>query len=412
MPETIRPIREDELATWFETFSFAFHFWTNDPQVMAATRGQYIDRERAYGAFDGDVMVGTYRSFASKLTLPGLARVPVAAVSAVSVRPTHRRRGILTRMINRDLRESAARGEAASILIAAEWPIYGRYGYGPATWHASWTLRVRAAGFRQAPVGTVDVINAKAARDILPALYARVAAEQPGEIDRNPQRWDADLGLVDVPGRPPWRGAVAIHRDAAGEADGFARYRGEEHWNEGIPDNILVVDDLRGVTLEAELDLWRHLAQMDLTATIKAETRREREPMQWYLTDGRAARVTGLSEMLWLRILDVPAMLGGRTYEGDGDIVIEVEDVLADGPGPAAGRYRLTSAGGAATCQRTDAPADISVGVGQLSAAVLGGTRLVDAARAGGATEHRAGALTELDRLLTTADPPWCTTWF
>ncbi|HEX2625448.1 MAG TPA: GNAT family N-acetyltransferase [Candidatus Limnocylindrales bacterium] len=412
MPETIRTIREDEIATWFETFSYAFHFWQNDPQQMAELRGRYIDLERAFGAFDGDVMVGTYRSFASRLTLPGLARVPVGAVSAVSVRPTHRRRGILTRMINRDLRESAARGEVASILIAAEWPIYGRYGYGPATWHARWTLRVRAASFRQPAVGSIDVINAKAARQLLPELYARVAAAQPGEIDRNEQRWDTELGLVDVPGRPPWRGAVAIHRDAAGEADGFARYHGEEHWEDGIPDNIVVVDDLRGVTLEAELDLWRHLAQMDLTATIKAETRREREPMQWHLADGRAARVTGLSDMLWLRILDVPAMLGSRTYERDGDLVIEVEDALADGPGPAAGRYRLNVRTGSAACERTDAEPDITVAVSSLSAAVLGGTRLADATRAGGATEHRPGALRELDLLLTTADPPWCTTWF
>ena len=412
MPEVIRTVRKDELAAWFEAFSTAFYMWNNDPVAMAAARGPYIDLERAFGAFDGEVMVGTYRSFASKLTLPGLARVPVGAVSAVSVRPTHRRRGTLTRMITRDLRECAARGEAASILIAAEWPIYGRYGYGPATWHAKWTLRTRAAGFRLEPVGSIEILNAGQARPILPELYERIAAAQPGEIDRNERRWDYDLGLVDTPGRPPWRGAIALHRDAAGLPDGFARYHGEEHWPDGIPDNGLVADDVRGVTLEAELDLWRHLAQMDLTATVRAETRREREPMQWYLADGRAARVTDLSEMLWLRILDVPRMLGERTYERDGDLVIEVEDALADGPGPAAGRYRLAVRGGAATCERTDAAPDLTVGVMPLSAAVLGGTRLVDATRAGGATEHRPKALLDLDGLLTTADPPWCTTWF
>src|SRR5689334_5297565 len=268
MPEVIRTLRKDELPQWFEAFATAFYMWNNDPQAMAAARGPYVDLERAFGAFNGEAMVGTYRSFASNLTLPGLARVPVSAVSAVSVRPTHRRRGTLTRMITRDLRESMARGEAASILIAAEWPIYGRYGYGPATWHAKWTLRTRAAGFRLQPVGRIEILNATQARPLLPELYARIAAAQPGEIDRTEHRWDFDLGLADPAGRPPWRGFVALHRDDAGTPDGYARYHGEEHWDDGIPDNSLVADDVRGVTLAAELDLWSHLAQMDLTATI------------------------------------------------------------------------------------------------------------------------------------------------
>ena len=67
----------------------------------------------------------------------------------------------------------------------------------------------------------------------------------------------------------------------------------------------MVLDELHGVTLEAEIDLWRFLAQMDLTATIRAETRREREPLPWYLADARAARVERQSEFLWLRPLDV-----------------------------------------------------------------------------------------------------------
>jgi predicted acetyltransferase len=174
----------------------------------------------------------------------------------------------------------------------------------------------------------------------------------------------------------------------------------------------MLLDELHGVTLAAEMDLWRFLARMDLTATIRADTRREHEPMQWYLADARAARVTGLTDFLWLRLLDVERVLGERRYERDGDLVIEVVDVLAGQPGPAAGRYRLEVRNGAATCRRTDAGPDLAVDVGPLGAASLGGTRLIDAARAGGATEHRPGALAEADALLGTADPPWCSTWF
>jgi predicted acetyltransferase len=352
------------------------------------------------------------RTFPTLLTLPGGSRVPVGAVSAVSVRPTHRRRGILSRMLEGDVRRSTERGEAASVLIASEWPIYGRFGYGPATMQSRLQHRVRSARFLVEPYGSLEIVNALAARKVLPELYDRIAAARPGEIGRGDFRFDLDLGLVEWPGRPRWKGSIVLHRDPAGELDGYARFHGEELWEEGIPDNVLELDELHGVTLAAEIDLWRYLSQMDLTATIRANTRREREPLRWYLADARAARVTGASDFLWLRLFDVAKVLGERRYERDGEVVFEVTDVVADRPGPAAGRYRLRVTGGTGTCERTDDAPDVTVDARGLGAACLGGTRLVDATRGSGPVEHRDGALLELDAILRTADEPWCTTWF
>lgn len=413
VPQTIRPITREELPAWFEAFGTAFYIWAGDPHAMAAFRGDTMDLERAIGAFEDDgTIVGTYRSFGTKLTLPGGARVPVDAVSAVSVRPTHRRRGILTRMITEDLRRAVDRGEVASILIAAEWPIYGRYGYGPATWQAHWSLRARATMFTASPIGSVEVVSALAARQLLPSIYEAFVAGQPGAIDRPDHRWDGELGLVEAPGRPKWTGQVAIHRNDAGEPDGYARFHGEENWVDMLPDHRLILDELHGVTTAAEIDLWRHLAQMDLTATIQAETRREHEPMQWALADARAAQVSGRADFLWVRLLDVERALQARTYEHDGTLVLEIVDELGGEPGPAAGRYRLEVRGGSGTCARTDASADLTIDVRALGAAFLGGTRLVDAARGGGATQHRDGALADATRLFRTSDEPWCSTWF
>jgi predicted acetyltransferase len=412
MPLTIRPITAEELPAWFEAFGTAFYIWASDPHAAATSRGPHMDLERCLAAFEDGRIVGTYRSFPTRLTVPGGARLPVDAVSAVSTRPTHRRQGVLTRLITRDLREAAERGEVASILIAAEWPIYGRYGYGPATWQAQWTLHSRATAFRIPQVGTIEIKDALAARQLIPAIYDAYVAATPGAIDRPDQRWDADLGLVDSPGRPKWKGQVVIHRNAAGEPDGYARFHGEENWVDMRPEHKMFVDELHGATADAELDLWRHLAQMDLTATITAEVRREHEPVQWALANPRAAQVTARADFLWVRLLDIEKALGARAYEHDGDIVLEITDELAGEPGPAAGTYRLSIQGGTATCARTDADADLTIDVGMLSAAYLGGTRLVDAALASGATERRAGALRDADRLFRTSDEPWCSTWF
>ena len=371
-----------------------------------------MDLQRCLGAFEDDAIVGTYRSFPTRLTVPGGARLAVDAVSAVSVRPTHRRQGILTKMITEDLWRSVDRGEVASILIAAEWPIYGRYGYGPATWQAKWTLHSRATAFRAAPVGTVQVLDALAARQFVPPIYDAYVASQPGAIDRPDHRWDGELGLVDAPGRPKWKGQVAIHRDPAGTPDGYARFHGEENWVDMRPDHRMFVDELHGATPAAELDLWRHLAQMDLTATITAEVRREHEPMQWLLADPRAAQVSGRADFLWVRLLDIEKALAARTYEHDASLVLEVVDVLDGKPGPGAGRYRLEVRDGTATCVKTEADADLTIDVRALSAAYLGGTRLVDAMRADGAVERRPDALRDADQLFRTSDEPWCSTWF
>jgi predicted acetyltransferase len=412
MAPEIRSVTREELPAWFAAFATAFYIWRNDPQGMADFRGPRMDLERTLGAFEDGAIVGTYRSFPTRLTVPGGARVDASAVSAVSVRPTHRRRGLLTGMIDRDIRASAARGEVVSVLIAAEWPIYGRFGFGPATWQAKWTLSSRGATFLRAAEGRVEVVDLATARALIPAIYAAYAAGQPGEIDRRDDRWDVELGVVEAPGQPRWKGQYVIHRDAAGEPDGYARFHGEEVWVDMRPEHRLLLDELHGVTEAADIDLWRHLAQMDLTASIAAEVRRQREPMQWALADARVAQVSGRADFLWLRLLDVERALEARRYERDGALVIEVVDVLGGSDGPAAGRYRLDVRQGVATCARTDASPDLTLDARLLGAAYLGGTSLREVAIGGGAVEHRAGALSEAEGLFLTAAQPWCSTWF
>jgi predicted acetyltransferase len=265
---------------------------------------------------------------------------------------------------------------------------------------------------RAGSAGSIEIVSPAAAREILPDIYQRRRLGQPGEIGRDGHRWDFELGLVEWPGRPRWRGSIAIHRDVSGQADGYARYHGQEQWEEGIPDNILLLDELLATNLEAELALWRYLCAMDLTATIRADTRRPRELFPWYLEDARAARASNLGEMLWLRPIDLPRLLSNRAYDRDAAVTIEVVDSVGDEQGPAAGRFRLDASPDGATCRRTDGAPDLTLDAAAIGAALLGGTRLVDATRARGVDESKAGSLAVLDALLRTADDPWCTTWF
>jgi predicted acetyltransferase len=413
VPIDVRAVTEAELPAWFEAASSVFFFWPwGEPEPTAAFRRPHMDLERTRAAFDGDTITGTFRTFPTPLTLPGGGTLTASAVTAVTVRSTHRRRGILSALQADDIARATAAGEPLGILIASEWPIYGRYGYGPATWRGRWSLRSRAARLKVASEGSVVVVSAKQARSILPGIYDRYRLGQPGEIGRTEIRWDVDLGIVQPPGRSKTNVVVAIHRDRDGAPDGYAMYHGEEKWEEGIPDNVLVLDELHGVGEAAELALWEYLTSIDLVAVINTDARRVREPLLWYLHDARALRLREMTEFLWVRLFDVPTALAARTYSLEDRLVIEVVDRLGEVSGPAAGRFEVDASAAGARCTPSRRMADLTLDVATLGAAYLGGTRLRDAVRAGGATETTPGALDRADALFKTADEPWCSTWF
>ena len=417
VPVNVRPITDAELPAWLEAASTVFFFWPwGEPNASAEFRRPAMDLDRTRAAFDGNAIVGTYRTFPTPLTLPGGGSLTASAVTAVSVRSTHRRRGILSAFEADDIARAGAADEALGVLIAAEWPIYGRFGYGPATWKAKWALRARAARFKAGAGGdtndgSIEVVNALRARELIPPIYEAYRAGQPGEIGRTDFRWDVDLGIRQPPGRPKTASVFAIHHGATGP-DAYAVYHGEEKWEDGIPDNVVILDELHACDPTAELALWRFLASLDLIATVSADTRRPNEPLTWFLEDARAFRVKDLVEFMWVRLFDVPRALSARAYERADRLVIEVVDRLGDRDGPGAGRFELDASPDGATCKPTTRTADVMVPVAALGAAYLGGTRLIDAVRAGGASEATPGALGRLDALLRTAAEPWCSTWF
>ena len=76
--------------------------------------------------------------------------LPAAGVTFVAVLPTYRRRGVLSSLMRRQLADVRDRGEPLAILWASEAVIYGRYGYGRASWQLGFTLRRGEGGLSRA----------------------------------------------------------------------------------------------------------------------------------------------------------------------------------------------------------------------------------------------------------------------
>ena len=182
--------------------------------------------------------------------------------------------------------------------------------------------------------------------------------------------------------------------------NGYALYAGRPQWDDEGPAGELAIRELLAVTPEARAVLWAFLLDQDLIRTVAWSAAPPDEPLGLMLANPRALRVT-LRDGLWVRLVDVPAALGARTYACDPDVVLDVVDAFCPWN---AGRYRLTAEG----CEPTGDAADVELDAATLGAAYLGGTTLHVLAEAGRVRELRAGALDRAAAAFRGTVAPWC----
>lgn len=407
----VRSIRPDELEAYLDANATAFHERPKDlPAIAAALRPNW-DLSRSYAAIDGSNVVATFRSFATELTVPGGGLLQASAIAGVGVVPTHRRRGLLRRLVAAEHAGARERGDVVGLLNASEYPIYGRFGYGVGCRSATWTLDARSTRFHGEPTGTIEAVAPdEAGLAVLMGIYEGARLARVGEIRRREYVWRMQLGIDPDPWEDGWRGFIVVHRDDTGRPDGFARYHFQSKWEERQPRDILHVDDLHGLDEAAEAALWRFLAEIDWVATLRAERRGPGELLPWLVTNLRAASMVEPGDGMFARLHDLPRALEARTYEGEGSVVLEVVD--PDRPDTTE-RVLLDVGEGGARCAPTDRSPDLTIHLAALSGAYLGGTPLSKLAIAfGGADEGSDGALGRVDRLFRTTDEPWCSTFF
>jgi predicted acetyltransferase len=401
----IRSVTEDDLPGWTRTWGNGYLRPYTDGGVDALR--STAARDRLIGAFDMDRCVGTYRSSAQELTVPGGAFVPVSAISRVSVAGTHRRRGLLSRMVAMDLRGAFERGEPLAVLDAAQYPLYGRYGFGPATamaWFEIDVNRARLDPRRTADTSGVLLVDAREYSKAAPAVYERLRAVQPGTLRRDELWWQEATGqrAGSAPDRPePF---FALHLDpVTGEADGLLCFSAEERWGAMMPQSPLWIRDLIAVSPQAEAALLRFAVTVDWVTTVHLPYRAPDTLLPLWLGDPRAARVSALSDYMWLRVLDTPRALSARTYGVEADLVLEVTDAA----GHAAGTWLLEGGPDGASCTRTRRAAQLRMDVRDLGSLYLGDDSATRLSVLGGTEELRPGTLARADAMFRTGRRPW-----
>jgi predicted acetyltransferase len=355
-----------------------------DRLVFEPTRAHVIDH-------DDDGIVAHAGAYTREVTVPGAA-IPAAHVTLVGVRPTHRRRGLLTRLMMRQLREVRERGEPVAMLWASEGRIYQRFGYGLAALRhiilAADKREVRLTRSAAPEAGRLRDTSPGQARKELEQLYERVRAERPGWSSRSENWWN--WRLLDAPTRRQgYTERRALLFEGSEGLDGYALWRRKGDWDETGPKGEVNVVEVVAGTPEAYVALWDFLFSVDLARTVRYTFAATDEPLRYLVNEPRALG-DKVADSLWVRVVDVPAALSARRYAAPVDVVLEVSDGLIP---ENAGRWRLTGDASGAFCTATTDPADLACDIADLGAVYLGGTALGALAAAGRVRELRPGAV-------------------
>jgi predicted acetyltransferase len=397
----VRPVANvEELRD--ATAALTHYFGRDKPDEQWVERWlKNFELERMHAAFDGDAIVGGAGAFTFRMTVPGDV-LPTAGVTVVGVLPTHRRRGILRAMMRAQLDDVHERGEPLAVLWASEETIYGRYGYGLASLSLQLDIPRTHGAFRPGveQVGGVRLVDAAEAAKLLPPVYEAVRRATPGTYERA-QAWWEERTLVDL---AEFRFGAGPKIYAVLEVDGvvqaYAVYRlNVSFGNLGLETKVQT-QEVIGMTPPATASIRRYLLDVDWTQTVVARLLAVDHPLVLLLARVNLSRPT-ISDGLWLRLVDVGAALSGRSYAGDGAVVLDVRDQFCEWN---AGRWRVE--GGEAG--RTDAEVDLALDVADLGSVYLGGFTFRELWRAGQVEERREGGLDRADDLFRTDVAPWC----
>lgn len=394
----IATLTHDRFPEWARTIAGTYGNDLDETELLRER--ELIDLDRALaGCVDGQV-VGGCAVTSRTMTVPGPVPVPVAGVTWCGVAATHRRRGIFRALMHRQIRDIAEEGlEPIAVLRPAEAAIYTRYGYGETSKITSVRIARRGASLRDdAPESAgslryADPGDVSAICDVYDQAWpARVGWTKRGNLDWSRRLADAAAGA----GRSGPR--VVVYRDPATGPAGYVLFRFDKRDPAAA---VAEVIELVTLTTAAYAGLWRFVLGIDAADVVTFDGAPD-EPLQYLLDDPRVANWATVDSMA-ARVIDLPRALESRRYSAEIDVVLDTVDELLPANNDT---FRLVVRDGAATCERTDRPADLRMPIETLGAAYFGGTPLERLYQVGRVTAGSPDLISRVSRAFTVSPLP------
>jgi predicted acetyltransferase len=409
----VDPADEAAMRAWVEADARGFHTAAPTDEAFAELLPDG-PLQRTIGVYDETlaepaVPIATVAAWPAAMTVPG-GEIRTWAISAVTVAPTHRRRGVARAMLESELRAAVAAGLPAAVLTVSEATIYGRWGFGPATWSTDFDVDARRAGWVGAGTpGRVQLIGRDGAMEVGRTLLEEARRTTVGDVEIVGHRFDRLFGTP-AEAADMRKVRFARYDDEAGSARGLVIYRVLEDPHD-FSKHTVEIDLLATASDDAYRALWRFLLELDLVSTVRASLRSTAEPLRFLVRDPRMIRTTELREHLWVRVLDPVVALAARTYGGPGTLGLRVADPLGHADGPVT--IAIDDDGHAVVTREEPAEGPLlEAPIDVLGSLYLGGVPAVALAAAGRLRERTPGDAVLADRLLRSPTPPTLTTWF
>lgn len=398
----ITPARADQAEAFLVAMGGPFGFEVDD-EARTQRFADTFEWDRSRAAWDGDEIVGTSGAFSLEMTVPG-ATMACGGTTVVTVQPTHRRRGILSAMMDSHLDDVIERQEPIAALWASDSAIYGRFGYGCASLSAGIEVSRQHTSYHRlapdpAPTRLIDLAEAK---QLLVPFYDHVRRTRPGFYARSQTWWDNRRFHDDADSRDGAGAYRYVVTESDGQVTGFAQYRYKPGWADGHGAGEVRVTELIADDPSGWAGLWRLLLDHDLTAKIVADHRSVEEPLFEMLAGRRRARQV-VGDGLWVRVMDPKTALEGRLYSAPADVTIEIHDSRAGG----SSTWRLDLSEDGAVVSPTDAEPKVSMDIEDLGGCFMGWSRFAALHEIGRAIGARSDILA-LDRAFTWSPLPWC----
>jgi len=406
----VTPTTSDEWRPFGQIVSASFgEVWEEPTPEDVATLELEAPLEFRIGVMDGGEVLGGCASYEFDLTLPGGRTVSAAALTGVGGDPTKRGRGVLRTMMLEHLDRARTLGHAASLLTASEATIYQQFGYGHATTMVGYEVDPDRAQFRE-PLedpGSFELVHdLQAGIPLFQAAYDAAARTVAGSGSRTTEWWQRVVGK-----QRRWRGGGkqlgVLHRTPTGEPDGYLLYEMKEQ-DAWVNNDVVIIRELLGASVTTELALFEFATRIPLQRNIRWPEGPVDFPARHHMVDPRQLHVVDQHDLLWLRPLDIVALLSSRTYSADGAFVVAVDDDLyEDQRGP----WRIKIADGVAQVTPTDEPVAVTLTPQQVGMVLLGDHRLQELAHAGLVVGDPA-TLRSLDQALLTDRRPYTVSKF
>ena len=388
----MRTVTTDEFVQWLRVEARAYGNRLDvDPEVLRP----HFDLDRSIAVFDHGNIVGGAHSHRLEMSIPGASAI-IAGVANIFVQPTHRRQGLMSRMMHHQLEDIHERGEPLAALFATESNIYGRFGYGIGSLHERWMIDRQYNQYRRPyeTCGRIVFVDPVDITKEFPEVFRRSTMDRPGVFQRAPHQWEQDSQALEHRQGGPGGLFYAAYEDG-GRVDGYVKYR--------TSGTTLVVIELMAATKEANTALWRYCFDVDLVSCTEALKRPVDDPLPWMLANPRRLQ-RSTRDGMWVRLIDVAASLKLRHYMQCDRLVLEVRDELCPWN---EGRFELEGSSEGAVCRASSSSPDLVLAVSDLASAYLGAVSFSTLSQAGLVDEHTPGALLRADRMFAVRYQPW-----